>query len=179
MRNSISRPVLILLTSLCLVLTAACCSPCKDTEQNKEVVKQAAAALDAYDYDAMDAVMAQDYKRHCQATPEATVESLNDFKELVREWEVTMPDAKMNIEFMIAEGDKVAIWGTYRATTTGSTEEIAAGKQVEIDFGGVHRLVDGKIVETWVTWDNVTMLQQLGMFPKKEGEAGEAPAETS
>jgi hypothetical protein len=27
------------------------------------------------------------------------------------------------------------------------------------------RLQDGKIAEMWVTWDNVAILKQLGLFP--------------
>lgn len=169
MENRITRFAVILLAALCLPLTSACCDTCTVTDENKAVVKQAVAALDAYDYDALDAVMGQDYRRHCQATPEATVESLDDFKNLVRKWESSMPDAQTNIELLIAEGDKVAFWGTYTATLTGPGEETsAAGKQVELDFGGVHRLVEGKIVETWVTWDNQAMLRQLGEVPAKE-----------
>jgi hypothetical protein len=30
---------------------------------------------------------------------------------------------------------------------------------------GIHRLENGKIVETWVTWDNMAALAQLGHLP--------------
>jgi hypothetical protein len=41
---------------------------------------------------------------------------------------------------------------------------------MEIDFAGVHRIEDGKIAETWVTWDNLVGLTQLGLWPPSELE---------
>jgi predicted ester cyclase len=29
----------------------------------------------------------------------------------------------------------------------------------------IQHLEDGKVAETWVSWDNVAMLSQLGLFP--------------
>jgi len=38
------------------------------------------------------------------------------------------------------------------------------GKEFIIDNYGVFRIEDGKIKEMWVSWDNVAMLRQLGLF---------------
>jgi hypothetical protein len=41
----------------------------------------------------------------------------------------------------------------------------------------VHRIAEGKIVETWVTWDNLAALSQLGLFPAgDEAPGGDAPS---
>lgn len=172
--------ILVTLIAACLLVATACNCPPKETERNKEVVRQAAAAIIAGDYDALDRYMAQDYRRHCQATPDAVVESLDDFKDLMREFEGAFSDVEMPLEFLVAEGDLVGIWGTYKGTHTGPMGEIpATGKKVVSDFGGIHRLENGKIVETWVTWDNVTMLKQLGLNPPQEGQAAEGSEEAS
>lgn len=160
-----TRISLIALVGLSLVLTGACCKNCEVPSKNKDVVMKAAEALNNYDYDALDELFAKDFKRHCQATPDVTVESLEDFKNLVRKWESEFPDAKMIDTVLVAEGDKVAIWTVWTAT--------AGDKKISIDCGGVHRIADGKIAETWVTWDNVAWMTQMGQFPPKE----EAPAE--
>ncbi len=169
MRNRYYPVIPITLIAGLFLVAAACCSPCKEPDRNKEVVEQVAAAIMANDYDALDHYIVSDYKRHCQATPDAKVESLEDFKNLMRSYENAFPDAEMKLEFLVAEGDLVAVWGNYTGTHTGPMGEVAAtGKMIDSDFGGIHRLEDGKIVETWVTWDNVTMLQQLGLFPTPE-----------
>ena len=174
MKNICHSVVLIALTAVCMLATVACNSPCRDLESNKQVVRQVAEAILANDYDALDQYIVEDYRRHCQATPEAEVESLEDFKDLMRMYQGAFPDAEMPIQFLVAEGDLVAVWGKYTGTHTGPMGEIPpTGKRVDSDFGGIHRLENGKIVETWVTWDNVTMLQQLGLFPAKALQAAD------
>ena len=70
---------------------------------------------------------------------------------------------------LVAEGDLVAIWGSYAGTHTGQMGPYAAtGKRMVSDMGGVHRFAHGKIVETWVTWDNLSMLDQLGLWSPPE-----------
>jgi len=34
----------------------------------------------------------------------------------------------------------------------------------------IQRIEDGKVAETWISWDNVTMLMQLGYFPPQAQE---------
>jgi len=41
----------------------------------------------------------------------------------------------------------------------------ASGKSFTLVNLIIHRLEDGKIAETWVSWDNVAMLTQLGHLP--------------
>jgi predicted ester cyclase len=40
-----------------------------------------------------------------------------------------------------------------------------SGKKVRFDFGAVARLENGKLAELWITWDNMTILGQLGYLP--------------
>ena len=119
----------------------------------------------------LDQVIAKDYRRHCQATPDVTVESLDDFKALLRSFDETSPDATMTLDQMAAEGDLVAFWGTWSGTQQGPFGPFpATGKTMTLDFAGFHRIQDGKIAETWVTWDNLAMLRQLGLFPPPQSE---------
>ena len=39
------------------------------------------------------------------------------------------------------------------------------GKVMDCKAIGIHRLENGKIVETWATWDNMATLAQLGLLP--------------
>lgn len=138
---------------------------------------RAMEVLNAREYDRLDEFMSPTYRRHCQATPDHKVESLEDFKELLRSWDVSFPDAVMKIDLIAAEGDLVALYGSYSGAQQGPMGEFpATGKEMDCEFAGFHRIEDGKIAETWVTWDNLAVLQQLGLFPPPAGKAaGEKP----
>ena len=159
-----------------LVFAVYGCAPTVDvTEHNKQVVMDVVEAVNTYRYDDLDNYIAQTYHRHCQATPDVQVETLDEFKALMKGFEGAFSDAGVEIFELIAEGDFVAVIGTYRGTHTGQMAAFAAtGKTVDSEFAGYHRFAEGKIVETWVTWDNLAMLQQLGLFPPApvEGDTG-------
>jgi hypothetical protein len=40
-------------------------------------------------------------------------------------------------------------------------------------FAGIHHIVDFKIIEAWVTWDNLTGPTQLGLYSPASEEAAE------
>lgn len=149
-----------------IALAMGCSGECKELETNKAIVLRAAEILNSHSYEEIGEVMAGDFRRHCQATPDVVVESLDDFRALLVKWDTEIPDGTMELQWVVAEGDLVAVWGTWSGTQTGPIGDLpATGKTVSIEFGGIHRIENGKIAETWVTWDNVTMLAQLGFFP--------------
>jgi predicted ester cyclase len=158
-----------------LVVVLSCvCEPCDTGKQNKEVVADVLALVEAGELDKLDEYMAADYVRHCQATPDVEVTSLEGFKAfLVRDRE-TVSDPKMVLHRLVAEDDLVAYWITYSGVQDGPMGPYpATGELLELDVAGMHRLAEGKIVESWVTWDNLSGLTQLGLFPPEPTEASE------
>jgi steroid delta-isomerase-like uncharacterized protein len=155
-------------TILIFIVSSLSCGPGVDEQaaKNKAIVMQAFDALNNHDYEKLDELIAENYVRHSQATPDIKVESLDDFKALVGDWSQAFPDAKMEIHLVVAEGDLVAFYMTYTGTHTGQMGPFpATGNVMNSETTGFHRLEEGKIVETWVTWDNVAILNQLGLFP--------------
>ena len=149
------------------------CSDSKESQaqKNKELVNKTFEIVANGDYDSMDDYIAQDYVRHCQATPDLVIESLDAFKDFIRNDRKSIPDQKLNVKMLVAEGDLVAFWATYTGTQTGQLGPFPpTGKSANLDFSGVHRVENGKVVETWVTWDNLTILGQLGHFPPQPVE---------
>ena len=71
---------------------------------------------------------------------------------------------------MIAEGDKAVTRWTMRGTHQGETEELGppTERQIEVEGITVHRIEGGKIVEEWERYDNLGVLQQLGLIPEQE-----------
>jgi len=138
-------------------------------EQNRQVVAKAFQVVGSGAYDEMDKYLAADYLRHCQATPEISVTSLDEFKEFIRQDRLAIPDQKLELKKLVAEGDLVAFWATYSGTQTGQMGPFSpSNRHAKLDFAGMHRMVDGKIAETWITWDNVAILTQLGHFPSTQ-----------
>ncbi len=158
--------------TLCIAAFSLSCTNMNTEERNKEIVRKAFEVLQDTAYEELDQYIAEGYVRHCQATPDVVIESLDDFKALVREWDKTFTDIENKAQVFIAEGDLVAFYGSFSGTHTGQMGPFpATGKRIYSEFSGYHRLDNGKIVETWVTWDNMVILQQLGLFPPPSGEA--------
>ena len=70
------------------------------------------------------------------------------------------------MEDQIADGDKVASRWIARGTNTGAFMGMPpTGKQVTIAGMLIVRVAGGKMVESWVNFDALGMLQQLGVVP--------------
>jgi predicted ester cyclase len=115
-----------------------------------------------------DELLSPDYVRYSQAMPPELEEirGIETYKNLAKDHFIAFPDYKEEFQQIIAEGDKVSIITKGTATHTGPMGEIApTNKKVIIMNFGLFRIKDGKIVEMWVSWDNVAFLRQLGLFP--------------
>jgi steroid delta-isomerase-like uncharacterized protein len=153
------------------ILVISGLSGCEDpalqqARENKEIARKAFEIVGSGDFENMGDYIAENYTRHSQATPDIDVRSLEDFKAFIRQDRAAVPDQQLVIKKMIAEGDMVAFWAAYKGTQTGPMGPLpATGRSVDLDFSGMHRIENGKIAETWVTWDNVAFLTQTGHFP--------------
>jgi len=140
-------------------------------EENKNLVRRFGEAINTRQFHLLDEMVARDFKRHCQATPEINVGSLKEFKEFLKRDSATFPDSSQTLKLIVAEGDLVAIWVTYEGTQRGHLGPFPpSGKRVHLDFGAVIRVDNGKIAEMWVTWDNMAALAQLGHLPEFPGK---------
>ncbi len=81
----------------------------------------------------------------------------------------SIPDWDEQIEILAAEGDRVAYLSKAAGTQKGPFGPFPpSGKSFEVTVIGIHRIANGRIAETWVTWDNVAWLTQLGHLPPPE-----------
>ena len=77
----------------------------------------------------------------------------------------------MTVEELFAEGETVVARWSCRGTHKGELNGIApTGKQISITGISIARFAAGKIVEGWVNWDALGLMQQLGVV----AEAGKA-----
>ena len=130
---------------------------------NKVAARAIIEALNSADYDALDQYVDGNFVRHCQATPEASVTSLDEFKRFDAGSREIFPDQTVVLERVVEENEFVAFWAKYRGTQEGQMGPFPPShKSVELDFAGIFRFMGGKAQEVWIIWDNMAMLQQLG-----------------
>jgi predicted ester cyclase len=138
-------------------------------EQNKLLFVKGVEAINNRDWDALDDLIAPDYARYCQVTPDVQVNSLGQFKQYLIQDAATFPDSRISIDRLVAEGDLVGFFCTYVGTQTGQMGPFPpSNKQMTLEFAGVHRIENGKLAETWLAWDNLAALTQLGHLPSPE-----------
>jgi len=136
--------------------------------RNMDIVRQTHADLAARDFGAFKAAIAPDYVRHCQAMPPGLQElhGTEQFFAFIEEFLVAVSSHQDSISNMIAQGDIVAYVSTITGIQDGPMGELpASGKSFTLDNIIMQRLENGKIAETWVSWDNVAFMSQLGFMP--------------
>jgi predicted ester cyclase len=143
------------------------------SEENKALVRRFGEAMNARQFHLLDELVAPGFLRHCQATPDIDVRSLQDFKDFLKQDAAVFPDSIQTLRYMLAEGDLVAIWAIYEGTQKGPMGPFPpSGKKMCIDFGAILRVENGRIAELWVTWDNMAALAQLGHLQAPPGKTG-------
>jgi steroid delta-isomerase-like uncharacterized protein len=141
--------------------------------ENKMLVRRFEEAMNTRQLHALDELVAPDFVRHCQATPNLDIRSLEQFKDFLRQDVAVFPDNTQTFTHVIAEEDMVAVWATYEGTQRGQMGPFPpSGKKVRFDFAAILRVENGKLAELWVTWDNMTVLAQLGYLPAAPTKTG-------
>jgi predicted ester cyclase len=75
------------------------------------------------------------------------------------------PDLRVEILMQIVEGDKVATHWRFTGSQQGDYEGLPpTGKRVSWTGVQIDRFENGKIVESWVSWDKYTQFEELGLL---------------
>jgi steroid delta-isomerase-like uncharacterized protein len=139
-------------------------------EENKAIARRGYEAINQNNLDALDEVAAPDITDHDPAPGQAP--GLEGVKQWFSSMHTAFPDFQMNVEEMIAEGDKVVARVRMSGTHQGEFMGIdPTGNRVEISGIGILRVADGKIVEHWGNFDDLGMMQQLGVIPEPGQQA--------
>jgi steroid delta-isomerase-like uncharacterized protein len=94
------------------------------------------------------------------------IRGLKDFKKSMEEFFNAFPDNHFTIHDIVAEGDKVATRYTITGTHKGELMGIpATNKKITLMALEIDRIVAGKFVEGWISFDTMGMMQQLGVIP--------------
>lgn len=123
------------------------------TERNKEIVRAWFERVwNARDASAMEEIRTTRTTSHgLGREPFGGIEGFRRFHAVCME---VLSECRVDIDDLVAEGDKVAV----RARFSGNCH----GKRFEVTGACFCRLEDGKLVETWNQWDLNAFLSQLG-----------------
>ena len=144
-------------------------------EQNKALAKRAfEELLSKGKFELAEQLYAKDFVNHGIHRDI----SLEEDQAALKGWHQAFPDLSIVPEKLIAEGDLVTIYWIARGTNTGTGNGLpATGKKAEQSGITIWRIVNGKIKEEWSAFDQLSMMQQLGLLPsQKPSEANETDA---
>ena len=148
---------------LCFLLIPSHAAAGKLEDQNKAVARAAFFDyLNHRNFKRFEEIHTKDFVKHYNNSPaENLSEEMQDAKGQF--------DSSSNLTFtenwMIAEGDKVAVCFTAKGTHDGVFQGVpATGKHYELSAMTVWRFVDGKIAEEWLFSNDLDLYRQLGLF---------------
>ena len=133
------------------------------TEDNKANDRRIIEGLNQGNVNFSDELMVLNFVDHDAST---TLQGLEAFKQFVSAYLTAFPDLHFTIEDQIAEEDKTTLRYTARGTHRGDLMGIPpTGKQVTVTGIFITRWANGKAEESWLNFDALGMLQQLGVVP--------------
>ena len=131
-------------------------------QQNKDLVRLATErGINQGELDFVDDVFASDYVVH--ATGVDLPPGPDAFRAAVGLWRTAFPDFHMTIEDMIGEDDLVAVKFTTTGTHRGPLLDIPpTGRTFTVSGADMHRVRDGRVVESWISDDFPRILLEIG-----------------
>jgi steroid delta-isomerase-like uncharacterized protein len=149
--------------SACSLLIAGSLFGSTLQEQNKATAKRAfEEILSRGRYELAEQLYAMDFINHGIRSNS----TLEEDQAALKGWHAAFPDVVIVPEKLIAEDDLVTIYWIARGTNTGTGNGLpATGKKAELAGITIWRIIDGKIKEEWSAFDQLSMMQQLGLLP--------------
>lgn len=133
-------------------------------KSNKEIVAEFINATNQKDWDRVLTLVHKDFIRHSSSQPKEIKTNIGLVKFHQTELD-TFPDLQETIIFAIEEGDLVAARINFSGTQLGQLINFApTGKKLIADFNCFFRVTEGRIKESWVEYDNLNGLIQLGHY---------------
>jgi steroid delta-isomerase-like uncharacterized protein len=113
----------------------------------------------------VDELMSPSHAMHDNHLPDSGI-GPEAYKRNVARYVTGFPDLRFTVEDLVAENDKVAVCWTISGTHKGEFRGISpTGKKVSVDGITINHITDGKIMDSFVSWDALGLMQQLGSAP--------------
>jgi len=110
----------------------------------------------------LDSILAPDFRQSVPGIPPDRA----GFLQVLPMLAAGLGDFVQTVDDMFAAGDCVADRTTWSATHRGPLMGIPpTGKRVTVTEVHIVRIADGKVAERWGAWDQMGLMQQLGVIP--------------
>ncbi len=152
------------------------------TEQNKMLLRRFYdEVFNQGKYDALDEICAPDYCTHSRSqTAPGLPNNREGLRQLVMAYRQAIPDLRFTIHDIIAEDDRVICRWTSSGTQTGEMLGIpATNKWASVTGTDVERIENGKLAEGWGVFDQLGLLQQLGVIPTMQQPSEQTTSPTA
>lgn len=130
-------------------------------EDNKQIIRRYLEGN--WDYEKLQTfreVLAPDYLFH---GPWGEIRGVEAFRAAIAKEQEALEGLYLKIDEMVAEGDTVAVrhttWFTHQGTFLNA---MGSGRSITMQGMSVHRIVGGKVAETWDSYDRLRLLRDLG-----------------
>lgn len=151
-------------------LFASCAAPvdnsrAKKMADNKALVQRFyETVINGHNVAAIDSFCHADFIDH-NPDPGHSGKGLEDLHAQFTAMLAGTPDIHITTDMMVAEGDTVVSFVTVTGTNTGPMADMpATNKPFKINGVDIISLKNGKAVERWGVFDNMSMMAQLGMM---------------
>lgn len=137
------------------------------TERMKQTVQRLyREVLEGGDLRVVDEIAREDYVENGMLPGQGTgAQGLRDRATILRN--AFAP--RFDLEDVIAEADRVVVRWRNHGTHVGEFAGMpATGKTFSIEGIDIYRIEEGKLAEHWHVVDNLSLLQQVGLFPQPQ-----------
>jgi steroid delta-isomerase-like uncharacterized protein len=160
---------LLLISLVFLLCFAFSCQKAEEgitEEEAKDIGDTYAKARNEVNLALLDEIYAPDVMVHDCSSPEDII-GLEALKEYYSYTHKAFPDLHATLDETIVKGDKIIWVWTFAATNTGSFHTPLGdipptGNKVQFSGVAIDRVDEGKIIEEWVYFNVLQVLQQLG-----------------
>ena len=137
------------------------------TNANKKIIQRLyKEILEDWNMPLADELVADQFTSHDwpKGSPSGPEAFRNYYSNVIRS---VLPDARYEVDDMIAEGDKVVVRWRLLGTHKGNFLDISpTGRWVTLKGIAIYRLEDSKVKERWVVTDLHGLLQELKESPQ-------------
>ena len=122
-------------------------------------------AWNQHNLDVLVSIFAPNFVNH---DPTGEFVGINAQKAFISAFITAMPDVRVQINQIAAEGDDVVCDMTFTGTQTGPLVTAQGtipptGNRTSVDVKGRDHYQNGKVVESWAEWDPNDLMRQLGV----------------
>lgn len=133
------------------------------TERNKETARQFFMEQDRRHGPLAPEIVATDYVARIGSNPPMDMAGHSAFAVMFYQG---VPDIYHTIDDVIGDGDTAVVRFTLRGRQTGDLLGIpATGRPIEVSAIAIMRFDDGKVAQLTAQFDQIGMMQQLGVIP--------------